>query len=77
MTIMATNRNSDAGKSIKAAQFLRSAPTAEKPNDEAERECQEKIALAAYYRAEARGFAPGYEKEDWLQAVQDVEKAGY
>ena len=76
MKIMATNRSSDADKSIKAARFLRSASKAGRPDDEAERERQEEIALAAYYRAEARGFAPDYEKEDWLQAIQDVEKAG-
>ena len=26
------------------------------------------IAEAAYLRAERRGFAPGYETEDWLAA---------
>ena len=26
------------------------------------------IEEAAYYRAERRGFAPGHELEDWLQA---------
>lgn len=26
------------------------------------------IAEAAYYRAQRRGFAPGHELEDWLQA---------
>ncbi|HYM35633.1 MAG TPA: DUF2934 domain-containing protein [Steroidobacteraceae bacterium] len=29
------------------------------------------IAEAAYFRAERRGFAPGFELEDWLQS--DVE----
>jgi hypothetical protein len=28
----------------------------------------EEIAVAAYYRAEQRGFAPGGELDDWLQA---------
>lgn len=27
-----------------------------------------RIAASAYYKAEARGFAPGYELEDWLVA---------
>ncbi len=31
------------------------------------------IAEAAYYRAEQRGFAPGNEMSDWLQAEADVE----
>jgi hypothetical protein len=30
------------------------------------------IELAAYFRAEARGFAPGHELEDWLWAEQEV-----
>ena len=30
------------------------------------------VAEAAYYRAEARGFAPGYEQDDWLAAEADI-----
>ena len=30
------------------------------------------IAEAAYYRAERRGFAPGHELEDWLDAETEV-----
>jgi hypothetical protein len=30
-----------------------------------------KIAELAYYKAENRGFAPGYELEDWLEAEQE------
>lgn len=30
------------------------------------------IAEAAYYRAERRGFAPGHELEDWLQAEAEL-----
>ena len=29
---------------------------------------EEMIAVAAYFRAEKRGFAPGNELDDWLQA---------
>lgn len=32
------------------------------------------IREAAYYRAEQRGFAPGYEWEDWLAAEAEVER---
>jgi hypothetical protein len=32
------------------------------------------IAEAAYLRAERRGFAPGYEDEDWLAAAVEVDK---
>lgn len=31
------------------------------------------IAEAAYFRAEQRGFAPGYELADWLAAEIDIE----
>jgi DUF2934 family protein len=31
------------------------------------------IAEAAYLRAERRGFAPGYETEDWLAAESEVD----
>jgi hypothetical protein len=33
---------------------------------------QEEIQRRAYYRAEQRGFAPGYEMEDWLAAEKEV-----
>ncbi len=29
-----------------------------------------KIAECAYYKAESRGFEPGHEVEDWLEAEQ-------
>ena len=30
------------------------------------------IAEAAYYRAKQRGFTPGHEDEDWIQAEAEV-----
>ncbi len=33
------------------------------------------IAEAAYYRAERRGFEPGYEIDDWCSAERDIERA--
>ena len=33
------------------------------------------IAEAAYYKAEHRGFASGYELEDWLAAETEVDGA--
>ncbi len=32
------------------------------------------IAEAAYFRAQARGFAPGQEIEDWLQAEAEIDR---
>jgi len=34
---------------------------------------QERVATAAYYLAEKRGFAPGHETEDWLLAEAQVD----
>ena len=31
------------------------------------------ITLAAYHRSAERGFAPGYELDDWLAAERDVD----
>ena len=33
------------------------------------------IAEAAYFRAERRGFEPGYELEDWLGAEAELDRA--
>lgn len=33
------------------------------------------IAEAAYHKARARGFEPGYEESDWLEAEQEYEQA--
>ena len=30
------------------------------------------VAQAAYFRAEKRGFAPGYELQDWVEAEAEV-----
>lgn len=35
----------------------------------------EYIAVAAYFRAEKRGFAAGHDLDDWLQAEQEMDKA--
>jgi hypothetical protein len=35
-------------------------------------ELYEMISEAAYYRAEKRGFTPGLEAEDWVQAEAEV-----
>lgn len=37
-----------------------------------EEEMRRQIAEAAYYRAKQRGFEPGYELEDWVQAESEV-----
>ncbi|MFZ5540077.1 MAG: DUF2934 domain-containing protein [Pseudomonadota bacterium] len=33
------------------------------------------IAQAAYYRAQRRGFAPGGELQDWLEAEAEIDRS--
>lgn len=40
---------------------------------EVEKECLKKaIAEAAYYKAEKRGFDPGFETQDWMEAEMEI-----
>jgi hypothetical protein len=34
-----------------------------------------RIREAAYFKAEKRGFAPGHELDDWLEAEEEVDEA--
>jgi hypothetical protein len=36
---------------------------------------QDRIATAAYYKAEARGFIPGLEIDDWVAAEKELSKS--
>lgn len=38
-------------------------------------ERHKKIQELAYYKAERRGFAPGHELDDWLEAEREVDEA--
>jgi hypothetical protein len=40
--------------------------------DPAEEAQRKEIAESAYYRAEKRGFEPGEEEKDWLEAEAEV-----
>ena len=46
-------------------------PLSSSASDDCRRE--QMIAEAAYFRAQQRGFEPGNEMSDWLQAEADVE----
>jgi hypothetical protein len=39
-------------------------------------ERRERISVAAYYNAERRGFDPGGERDDWLEAERQVDGRG-
>lgn len=66
-------RSESAGKTRGGApaKQVRAAAKPDSLNYECPRE--QMIAEAAYFRAEQRGFAPGNEMSDWLQAEVDVE----
>jgi hypothetical protein len=40
--------------------------------DVSSEEARRQIAEAAYYRAKERGFEPGHELEDWIEAESEV-----
>ena len=61
---MAKRRNAN----IKAVPSPQPAETNRESQDRPHR-----IAVSAYYRAEARGFAPGYEMDDWLAAEREID----
>jgi hypothetical protein len=49
-------------------------PTPEVPMMPAAAERHRLIGVAAYYRAERRGFAPGGAEADWLEAEADIDR---
>ena len=61
-----TTRSANSGSArIDTSQPNRSADTAEAR--------WRRTAIAAFYRAQARGFAPGRELEDWLEAERELD----
>jgi hypothetical protein len=46
--------------------------TGESRVDVSPEELRKLISEAAYYRAKQRGFEPGHELEDWVQAEAEV-----
>ncbi|MEK7835619.1 MAG: DUF2934 domain-containing protein [Pseudomonadota bacterium] len=59
--------------SAKVAARKRSAEPQPASAKTAPEQRQQLIAQAAYFIAERRGFAPGNELEDWLQAEAEIE----
>ena len=56
-----------------SARVARSSDKSNSSPSRYDRPREQMIAEAAYFRAERRGFAPGNEMSDWLQAEADVE----
>jgi len=69
-------QHAQAARTSASAQVATRKRSAEPPAASAKvlpEERQQLIAQAAYFIAERRGFAPGNEIEDWLQAEAEIE----
>jgi hypothetical protein len=53
--------------------FVRDLPADDPPSEQAAKSRHDQIALAAFLRSEARGFAAGYEVDDWLAAEREID----
>ena len=65
----AATKKAGSAKTAARAKPARPASVAAGPSP-AEREAM--VRTAAYFRAQRRGFQPGYEWEDWLAAEEEV-----
>ena len=64
-----------SGRSVMAAAKPKQGNSEIRPGSGSTISAQERerfVAQAAYYRAEKRGFAPGYELQDWVEAEAEV-----
>ena len=79
-TVTATNRRMSgatpappAKSRSRAPRTRRNAGGSGKPGDSTGIEWHRRIAEAAYFKAERRGFLPGLELQDWLEAERDID----
>ncbi len=68
-------KSSKARASIGVAPQEQGARRAESPAGKDDCPREQMIAEAAYFRAEQRGFSPGNEMSDWLEAEASVESS--
>jgi hypothetical protein len=57
----------------KQMRFVRNSPVENRPPDPPVDSREAEIARVAYVLAQARGFGPGRELEDWLAAEREVD----
>lgn len=60
--------------SYSPAESDRAASQTQTPMAPAAVERHAMVGIAAYYRAERRGFAPGGAEADWLEAEADIDR---
>lgn len=71
-TTRATAPKTPASSTPSAATDVVPTPPAA-PREISPEERYSMIATAAYFRAQSRGFAPGHEVQDWLDAQAEVD----
>lgn len=64
--------DSQAGAPRKASMPASASSSGSVRADVSSEETRRQIAEAAYFRAKERGFAPGHELEDWIEAESEV-----
>ncbi len=52
---------------------VRGDPSGEQRMEVSPAERHEMVAVAAYFRAERRGFLPGHERQDWCEAAAIID----
>lgn len=66
------DRTASAPRKATSAQRATPLSTSNIRADASPEEIRKLIAEAAYYRAKERGFEPGHELEDWIEAESEV-----
>ena len=74
---MTTTTRKKAGRTNKAAATTKKSTKPTKPDTSLTKSSPEErwkvIAVAAYHKAEQRGFAPGDELQDWVEAEKEID----
>ena len=68
-TLASSRRNRPATERSKPT--ITRSKTKKAQADKIDSDLQFRVQVAAYYKAQARGFAPGYELDDWLAAEKE------
>lgn len=74
ITEKSSSRPVTSGSAAKAARHAGRGSAGARGDAVSAEERERLIAMAAYYRAEHRGFAPGGEFEDWCQAAAEIDR---
>jgi hypothetical protein len=59
-------------KTVKTDKTVTKTATPKPAEQPAPEDVRRRIEMQAYFKAKARGFAPGYELQDWLEAEREV-----